>query len=332
MDEFLKHCFPSLKKFKKEKLPGDGGHRSYTRIRADEQTFILMSCGEKDPSLKLFIQIQKRLEPFVRVPKIFQMDFEKGWLLMEDLGNQTLEQFYFEMGFDLSQTFYHQALKQLIKLQSQIPPLKTDSYFKKDFFLEENEMAIHHLQLYINNSHKTLPALFNERSSRDFKKDMEKVLSFFKAEDYVYCHRDYHSRNLMLKAREVVVIDFQDAGLGPWYYDLTSLLYDSYVRMNSSQKNRLLSFYFENLPPSLKNKARSLSHLEKMSKLQFLQRGFKACGRFAAFKNENQKSTHLKYILPTLKLLGKTAEEMAFPGMSQYLHKMIEGLEKQKFN
>ncbi len=45
----------------------------------------------------------------------------------------------------------------------------------------------------------------------------------------VLCHRDYHSRNLMLHDRRLCIIDFQDARMGPDTYDLASLLRDSYV-------------------------------------------------------------------------------------------------------
>ena len=47
-----------------------------------------------------------------------------------------------------------------------------------------------------------------------------------------FTHRDYQSRNLMvLPGGEQVVIDFQDALLGPRQYDLVALLRDSYVEL-----------------------------------------------------------------------------------------------------
>lgn len=42
------------------------------------------------------------------------------------------------------------------------------------------------------------------------------------------CHRDYHSRNLLLVPEGLMVLDFQDVMLGPRYYDLVSLLHDDY--------------------------------------------------------------------------------------------------------
>ena len=55
------------------------------------------------------------------------------------------------------------------------------------------------------------------------------------AEPRVLCHRDYHSRNLMLRDGRLYLIDFQDARLGPNTYDLVSLLRDSYVDLTEAK-------------------------------------------------------------------------------------------------
>ena len=53
------------------------------------------------------------------------------------------------------------------------------------------------------------------------------------------CHRDYHSRNLMLHDGSLYIIDFQDARMGPDTYDLVSLLRDSYVDFTEAQVDAL---------------------------------------------------------------------------------------------
>ena len=58
------------------------------------------------------------------------------------------------------------------------------------------------------------------------------------SEPRVLCHRDYHSRNLMLSAGELYIIDFQDARMGPDTYDLASLLRDSYVDLTEEDSRR----------------------------------------------------------------------------------------------
>jgi len=48
------------------------------------------------------------------------------------------------------------------------------------------------------------------------------------------CHRDFHSRNLMVHGERLLVVDFQDAMEGPVFYDAASLLLDNYVDVPAS--------------------------------------------------------------------------------------------------
>ena len=61
------------------------------------------------------------------------------------------------------------------------------------------------------------------------------------SEPRVLCHRDYHSRNLMVHGGQLYVIDFQDARMGPDTYDLASLLRDSYVDITERRDRRASS-------------------------------------------------------------------------------------------
>ena len=57
------------------------------------------------------------------------------------------------------------------------------------------------------------------------------------------CHRDYHSRNLMLHDGQLYIIDFQDARMGPDTYDLVSLLRDSYVDLPEQTVDELIAYF-----------------------------------------------------------------------------------------
>ena len=63
------------------------------------------------------------------------------------------------------------------------------------------------------------------------------------AEPAVLCHRDYHSRNLMLHDDRLYIIDFQDARMGPDTYDLVSLLRDSYVDLPEQTVDELIAYF-----------------------------------------------------------------------------------------
>src|SRR5690606_27638504 len=61
------------------------------------------------------------------------------------------------------------------------------------------------------------------------------IVTELAGERRVLCHRDYHSRNLMLHDGRLYMIDFQDARMGPDTYDLVSLLRDSYVDITDAE-------------------------------------------------------------------------------------------------
>ena len=72
---------------------------------------------------------------------------------------------------------------------------------------------------------------------------MAAIVEELAAEPRVLCHRDYHSRNLMLHDGRLYIIDFQDARMGPDTYDLVSLLRDSYVDLTEAQVDELIAFF-----------------------------------------------------------------------------------------
>ena len=115
-------------------------------------------------------------------------------------------------------------------------------------------------------------------------------------------HRDYHSRNLMIKLGEIKVIDFQDARLGPLQYDLVSLLNDSYVDLSNDSQKLLINYYKDNIQPHLNNNFSS-DEFDNIYKLQTIQRCFKACGSFASLYMTREDRRYLKYINKTLKVV-----------------------------
>ncbi|MBW2370475.1 MAG: phosphotransferase, partial [Deltaproteobacteria bacterium] len=55
-------------------------------------------------------------------------------------------------------------------------------------------------------------------------------------------HRDFQSRNIMIKNDQTYIIDFQGARKGPFQYDLASLLIDPYVKLPEASQAQLLNY------------------------------------------------------------------------------------------
>jgi aminoglycoside/choline kinase family phosphotransferase len=117
------------------------------------------------------------------------------------------------------------------------------------------------------------------------------------------CHRDYHSRNLMLKLGRVYVIDFQDARLGPLQYDLVSLVHDSYVGLSAESIARIKKDYLAKATAA--GPAGAIRpDFDDVFRVQLIQRCFKACGSFTSFYNSRNDTRYLKYIRHTAQLVA----------------------------
>ncbi len=86
-------------------------------------------------------------------------------------------------------------------------------------------------------------ALGSPRARRRSPRSGQSIVEELAAEPRVLCHRDYHSRNLMLRDGSLYIIDFQDARMGPDTYDLVSLLRDSYVDITDRELDELIAYF-----------------------------------------------------------------------------------------
>jgi aminoglycoside/choline kinase family phosphotransferase len=115
-------------------------------------------------------------------------------------------------------------------------------------------------------------------------------------EPRVLCHRDYHSRNLMLHESQLYIIDFQDARMGPDTYDLVSLLRDSYVDLPDHTVDELLAYFL-----ALKGFTGSEREFRNRFDTMALQRNLKALGTFGYQTTARRNPVYIQYIPRTLK-------------------------------
>ena len=116
------------------------------------------------------------------------------------------------------------------------------------------------------------------------------------AEPRVLCHRDYHSRNLMLHKQRLYLIDYQDARLGPDTYDLASLLRDSYVDLSDSMVNWLLAYFL-----ALTGRPEAEGEFRERFDVMSLQRNLKALGTFGYQTTAKQNPVYIQYMPRTLR-------------------------------
>ena len=114
------------------------------------------------------------------------------------------------------------------------------------------------------------------------------------------CHRDYHSRNLMLHGGSLYIIDFQDARMGPDTYDLASLLRDSYVDLTPSQVDELIAYFLALTRGAAHRLTDDGAEFRRRFDLMALQRNLKALGTFGYQTTTRGNPVYIQYMPRTL--------------------------------
>jgi aminoglycoside/choline kinase family phosphotransferase len=287
-------------------LAGDASNRRYYRLVVKEQSFVLMRWEpfqiEKYPFLSVLNHFQKNK---VHVPHVTAISPSIGCIVLEDLGDLTLERKFFENQIQENTfIFYSMAVDELIKIHFHAtedrknPCTAFDIQFDTEKFMWEMNYGKEHL------IDKLLDFHLSEKVSQELQNVFLNICSILHDQPKYISHRDYHSRNLMMKLDQLCVIDFQDARLGPVQYDLVSLVRDSYVDISDSFAQMIIQDYLDKAKPFLKN--HSIEDFMHIYEIQAIQRCFKACGSFSSFLNLRDDRRYLKYIQPTIKKVIKS--------------------------
>jgi aminoglycoside/choline kinase family phosphotransferase len=297
--------------FRVYQLAGDASNRRYYRVIFQNQSWVLMRWEPFDPDHYPFLSVLNHFAKHkVNVPRVVAMDADQGLVLLEDLGDLTLERKFWEsQDQEVSLPYYEKALDELIKIHFCATADKGSCtafqiQFDVEKFLWEMNYGKDNLLLGICRFN------LNDKTAAELDKAFLDICERLHREPKFIAHRDYHSRNLMIKFDEMRVIDFQDARMGPIQYDLVSLVRDSYVNINDELAAKLVNMYLLKAKPFLP-KGFSRDHFNEIYELQTIQRCFKACGSFSSFYNLRQDTRYLKYISHTLKRVIKSLSEFS---------------------
>jgi len=273
-------------------LTGDASTRRYYRVVTDKKSYVscLSEPLEQDSDSDFLNVYNIFSDSDVRVPKIYDHNIKKGYFLQEDLGNITLLS-YVSLMLDEGKIYetYREIIDILIRIHA-IPADQSFSWGKLKFDTEKLMFEMNFTKKYFLNSF--LKVELNKEEEKIYTSSFEKIISELVNEKMVLCHRDFHSRNIMMKNERPVVIDFQDARQGIPQYDLVSMLEDCYFQLSAKNIKKLKEYYFKNS----NFLEQDLAKFERLYDLMTIQRTFKAIGSFAYINEDRKDSRYLKYI------------------------------------
>lgn len=299
-----------------EALAGDASTRRFLRLHpAAGGTLIAMVYEEPlDTSVHPQILVGRYLESIgFPVPHLLPSIPEAGILLYEDLGDLLLQRAIEGPHEHRKGRLYLEAVHLIVRLQRDgsrsLPsdnPASCSALDKGRFLFELDFFREHYLE--------GLRALTLDPSDSVVLDDFfESLADTASAQPWVLCHRDFHSRNLLLHEDRLRVIDFQDARLGPVAYDLASLLRDSYVVLDARLKEQLIDDFIEASVGQTEGykgiaslEPRSLAGFRRDFDVVSLQRNIKAIGTFAYQSSVRGKHDYLPAIPTTWSYVFET--------------------------
>lgn len=277
-------------------LSGDASTRRYFRLVAGGSTEVLALHPEPFAEGSLpFVTVRTLLARLgLPVPQLHEEDGARGILVLEDLGDLTLQEELRAAGEGRRAERYREAVAQLARLQREAARgTKREECFRIAFDVEKLTWELHYFLKHFVEGHRGRDLTSEDRAtlSEAFHRLAEEMASWPR----VLCHRDFHSRNLMLHRGVLHWIDFQDARMGPATYDLASLLRDSYVDLPEELvAERAEEFRQEALPEESRDAFR------RRFELTCVQRNLKALGTFGYQASVRANPVYLPYIPCTL--------------------------------
>lgn len=278
-------------------LTGDASDRRYFRVlRKDAAPIVLaLHAGPIEYAAMPFVAVAKLLsEVPVPVPRILHHSDHLGVLGLEDLGDVTLQAHLGAATPAEHAALYRQAVTFIARMQQRGEALRSDAYppyaiaFDVEKLTWELEFFVKHYLVAYKGATPT-------EAQRDaLRAEWSGIVDELAGEPRVLCHRDYHSRNLMLNGGSLYIIDFQDARMGPDTYDLASLLRDSYVDLTPQQVDELIAFFL-----ALKGVADEQEFRRRFD-VMALQRNLKALGTFGYMTTSRSNTVYIQYIPRTV--------------------------------
>lgn len=307
-----------------EPVPADGSQRVFFRIRsrAASRSWIAVENPPTTPFFRrenlAYLHIGRHLRGRgAPVPEMLSWDLERGWFLLEDLGEVRLHDGWDDLDDPLGRA--EAVLSALFHMQvhgvrgfdpawccqtrryGRALMRRYESNYFRDAFLREF-LGLDRSWAFLEGPFEHLAASASRAGARFF------------------LHRDFQSRNILIRDQGPGFVDWQGGRLGPLGYDLASFLIDPYLGLSKAARDRLYRFYLGLLrdhDPS------STGRFEETFPYLALQRNLQILGAFAFLSRVRGKPFFQAFVPPAAGSLLDRLETLGDPQLRP-LHQVVE--------
>jgi NDP-sugar pyrophosphorylase family protein/aminoglycoside/choline kinase family phosphotransferase len=297
-----------------------GSDRRYYRVRNDTWTAILMECRPEDPDFERHLAYTRFFARHtVPVPALLTEDSAHKRALFEDLGDTSLYAYLtLPRDHESIEGMYRDVLRSLVTLHttatSQVSecPLLEARIFDYDYlrwettyFLDRFVIGLRKVEI---ENRPALDEAFHRLAQCVFTKPK------------VIIHRDFQCQNIMVHAGGPRIIDYQGARLAPPAYDVASVLWDPYHRLDDGMRERLLAYYLDEMKTDRSRGFDEAAFRDSLVACR-LQRHMQALGAYGFLSEVKGKKYFLKHVPEALRLLREdvAAVRQEYPELARLI-------------
>jgi hypothetical protein len=301
-----------------------GSDRRYFRVRNNGKTAVLMECRPDDPDYERHLVYTRYFEAHsVPVPGLLASDDSTKHALFEDLGDTSLYS-YLKLPIDSAhvEDLYRSVLDILVVLHGlatahiQECPQLRDRIFDYDYLRWETNYFLDQFAAGFRRI-----ALRNKTVLQD---ELNLLARTVDACPRGVIHRDFQCQNIMITPGGIPrVIDFQGARMAPPAYDVASILWDPYYRLDEGIRERLTDYYVDEMRQA---SAGFNDELFRKSLVPCrLQRHMQALGAYGFLSVVKGKKYFLKHVPEALRLLREetTATMTDYPELYRLVQSLV---------
>ena len=197
--------------FNIKELRQEASDRKYYRIKAKNISYVLTDNFDKTDQSANFLYASKILKnSSVNVPEVFAFSEDLRFVLLQDLGDESLDindeykdEKILEMALEQLSKIYFSDQDVLKSVTKESLLLQTNSFMD---FCREKKCSNDEIKSLENLRIELVHNLLNQQ--------------------FIPSHNDFERRNLMMFEEKLFVIDFQDLNMGPLGIDLASIMYE----------------------------------------------------------------------------------------------------------
>jgi aminoglycoside/choline kinase family phosphotransferase len=268
------------------------------------------AMAAEEPAELPFINVQHYLAGVgIRVPEVLLVDEALGVILLEDLGDLTVERRLKTVDAEARRGLYDHAVDLLVDIQLKTAAGKPGDCiaYSRAFDFDLLRWELDHFLEYLLGADRNVTLKGADKQVVD--RVFDQLAGDIAAWPRGFVHRDFQSRNLMLKGDEMVLIDFQDCLLGPQVYDLVALLRDSYVQLDSDLIDRLIDRYLAGCRSAGLERPEKTDLLDQFHRMT-LQRKLKDSGRFVFIDRVKKNPGFLPFIPHSLRYVAEAFDHL----------------------